>query len=112
MVCSDFLYNDINFLHLFIFGSKFHCLQPAFVKTCLSSNYGIYLGSNLSEVTERWPVKNEAAKIQAFPRRPHGNNPILVRKFKSGRGERGQPGHVPGWTSSITDGGDEGKKIV
>ena len=30
----------------------------------------------------------------------------------NGRGERGHTGHVPGWTSSITDGGDEEKKIT
>ena len=29
--------------------------------------------------------------------------------FTSSRRERGHAGHVPGWTSSITDGGDEEK---
>jgi hypothetical protein len=60
-VCESFLGNS---------------LQPPFFTPYLYSDYGIYLGSNLSEVTERWPVTNVTAKIQAFPRRPH-NKPNL-----------------------------------
>ena len=60
------MYDDVNFSHSVIVGRKFRCLQPAFVKPYLSSDYGIYLGSNLSEVTERWPVTNVTAKIQFF----------------------------------------------
>ena len=31
--------------------------------------------------------------------------------LKLNRGERGHGGHAPGWTSSITDSGDEEKKF-
>jgi hypothetical protein len=42
------------------------------VKPYLSSDYGIYLGSNLSEFIEKWQITSVTAKIQVFPRRPQG----------------------------------------
>jgi hypothetical protein len=35
----------------------------------------------------------------------------MIWELGMSRGERGHAGHVPGWTSSITDGGDEEKKL-
>lgn len=72
IVWTDFLYDDNNYSRSVIVGRKFLCLQPAFVKPYLSSDYGIYLGSNLSEFIEKWPITSVTAKIQVFPRRPQG----------------------------------------
>ena len=36
---------------------------------------------------------------------------FIFFKYEGVRGERGHTGHVPDWTSSITDGGDEEKTL-
>jgi hypothetical protein len=38
------------------------------VKPYLSSDYGIYLGLNLSEFIEKWPITSVTAKIQVLNR--------------------------------------------
>jgi hypothetical protein len=68
IVCTDILHDDINYSRSVIVGRKFLCLQPAFVKPYLSSDYGIYLGLNLSEFIEKWPITSVTAKIQVLNR--------------------------------------------
>ena len=53
-----------------ISGRKFLNMQDAFVKPYRSSTFGIYVGSNLSLLTESWPASQVMAKMYAFPRRP------------------------------------------
>ena len=67
IVCTDF-FLDGNLPQ--ISGRKFLNMQDAFVKPYRSSTFGIYVGSNLSLLTESWPASQVMAKMYAFPRRP------------------------------------------
>ena len=70
IVCKDFVIDDNGSSH--IIGQKFCHMSDAFVKPFRSSNFGIFLGTNLSEIREIWPASQVTAKIYAFPRRPNG----------------------------------------
>lgn len=68
IVCSDFFLDSDGSPQ--ISGRKFLDLNDAFVKPYRSSTFGIYVGWNISTLTEFWPASQVAAKMYAFPRRP------------------------------------------
>lgn len=71
VVCQDFLNDETNGSPQ-LSGRRFLNMSDAFVKPYRSSDFGIFLGSNLSKCTQLWPASQVTAKIFAFPRRPGG----------------------------------------